>query len=443
MLMPFLVGLLLVPGGPQAASDSISEKEIEQAVRQSAGLLVENYIDSEKGQEYANRILSALEEGRYTGISSPAELADRITTDLQVASKDLHLALMSGPGAGFGLMPAREPGPGGKRCPSEHLPGSGRYNNYGFLKLERLAGNVGYLDLRGFNDERDENARKTAEAAMAFLANTDAVIIDLRLNGGGSGGMADLLASYFFGEERVHLLTNSTRFRGEEFTMESWTAQNVNGQRMPGKDLYLLTSRFTGSAAEHFAFGLKGQKRAVLVGETTAGAGQNVAFFPVEGGFNLKVSIGRTYNPITKEGWEKTGVRPDVDVRREEALGTAHLRAVERLARNATDEKLKAELLWLAESVRALHEPYPAGESTLKEYTGRYGSRSLVYEKDALYLSTEGRKSKRRLIPMARDRFLIEGIEMQRVLFKRGGKGEVEEMVISFQNGREASTSRS
>ena len=64
--------------------------------------------------------------------------------------------------------------------------------NYGFLKVERLPGNIGFLDLDFFADP-DEGG-DTAAAAMSFLAGTDALIVDLRFNGGGNSRMVALRA---------------------------------------------------------------------------------------------------------------------------------------------------------------------------------------------------------------------------------------------------------
>ena len=74
---------------------------------------------------------------------------------------------------------------------ARRAPQRGEASNFGFEKVERLEGNVGYLDLRGFH--RAEVGGDTAAAAMNFLANTDALIIDLRKNGGGAPDMVALI----------------------------------------------------------------------------------------------------------------------------------------------------------------------------------------------------------------------------------------------------------
>ena len=139
--------------------------------------------------------------------------------------------------------------------------------NFGFEKVERLKGNVGYIDLRGFTPA--EFSAETIVAAMNFVANTDALIFDLRQNGGGDPATVALLSSYLFGPEPVHL--NSLYWREGDTTHQWWTLPFVPGKRYAGKDVYVLTSKRTFSAAEEFTYNLKNLKRATIIGETTGG----------------------------------------------------------------------------------------------------------------------------------------------------------------------------
>jgi C-terminal processing protease CtpA/Prc len=213
-----------------------------------------------------------------------------------------------------------------------------RRRNSGFVKLERLPGNVGYLDLRGFMDH--ESGAETVAAAMNFLANTDALILDLRKNGGGSPHMVQLICSYLFAADKpVHL--NSLYWREGDRTEEFWTLKDLSGHRYLGKDVYVLTSRLTFSGAEECAYNLQTRKRATLVGETTGGGAHPGKGVLLGEHFRAFISTGRAINPVTKTNWEGTGVRPDVATDAERALDVAHELALKKLKDSTTDPEVR------------------------------------------------------------------------------------------------------
>jgi C-terminal processing protease CtpA/Prc len=106
-------------------------------------------------------------------------------------------------------------------------------------------------------------------AAMNFLADSDALIVDLRDNRGGAPQMAALLSSYLF-DERTHL--DDIYDRRQNSTEQVWTFPHLPGKKLTGKPLFVLTSTRTFSAGEQFSYDLKVLKRATLIGETRAGA---------------------------------------------------------------------------------------------------------------------------------------------------------------------------
>ena len=190
--------------------------------------------------------------------------------------------------------------------------------NCGFVKVEILSGNVGYLKFNMFANP--DVCGATATAAMNFLAHVDAIIFDLRENGGGDPRMIALISTYLFADA-THL--NDLYNRKEDATTQYWTLPYVAGNRLSGKPAFVLTSAHTFSGAEEFSCNLKNLKRATIVGETTGGGAHPVSGHRIDDHFMIGVPFARAVSPVTKTNWEGTGVEPDVKVKAAEALETA------------------------------------------------------------------------------------------------------------------------
>jgi C-terminal processing protease CtpA/Prc len=169
---------------------------------------------------------------------------------------------------------------------------------------------------------------RTASAAMNFVADSDALILDLRDNHGGGGGMVEFIASYLFAE-RTRL--DDTYSRTQNRTEETWTSAEVAGRKFIGKPVFLLMSRQTFSAAEYLANVLKNRQRATLVGEITGGGSHMVEVRRIDDHFSMRVPTGR---PITPTDWEGTGVAPDVQVPADQALDAALKLAADGIDKN-------------------------------------------------------------------------------------------------------------
>jgi C-terminal processing protease CtpA/Prc len=195
----------------------------------------------------------------------------------------------------------------------------GAHLNYGFEKIERLDNNVGYLDLRVFAPTA--MAGDVAAAAMTLLAQSRALIIDLRNNGGGHGEMVHLIMAYLLDGSRE---VSGSYDRPKDEHARAMTPPWVPGRRFGGeKPLYVLISGKTFSAAEAFAYDLQAMGRAVIVGEPSGGGAHPFEYRRVHPHFVLSLAEARSINPITGGNWQGTGVIPDARVAADEALAKA------------------------------------------------------------------------------------------------------------------------
>jgi C-terminal processing protease CtpA/Prc len=190
--------------------------------------------------------------------------------------------------------------------------------NYGFSKVEKLDDNIGYLELRGFPPL--VFAKEYADLAMKLLSTSDALIIDLRRNGGGNPDLIQYVCSYLF--EKPTFI-NSLYYRAANQTTDFITFEKVDGKKMPDVPLFLLTSARTFSGGEEFAYDIQTQKRGTLIGETTGGGANPGGMFPVTGTLAIFIPTGRAINPITKTNWEGVGVIPEIKCAADKALETA------------------------------------------------------------------------------------------------------------------------
>lgn len=309
----------------QVNSTSISKQEKHKTIQTIKDILYENYIFPEITEQIVQLVNKNLNDGMYDSIKSAEGFAQVLTKDIQLFNNDRHLRVLFEP-----EKIAKEKKvinyEDSLRFEKEYIANL-KKNNYYFKEVKILPGNIGYLDLRKFRDPK--YAGKTAVSAMNFLSNSDAIIIDLRNNGGGTPKMVQLISSYFFDSEVVQL--SSVYKRKERITKQFWTLPFVVGKRMPEIPLYILTSSRTFSAAESFAYDLQSYKRATIIGETTGGGAHPGGRIKASEKFNVWTPTGRAINPITKTNWETVGVIPDIKTDKEKALKTAHIKALDSL----------------------------------------------------------------------------------------------------------------
>jgi hypothetical protein len=323
--MHMKLGTILTLAGALTMAGFVSVRADEgrpMLVQRVASKLENLYVFPDRARVAAARIRSRLAEHAYDAGDGPA-FAMALTADLFEVLHDKHVRvgysesveppdrdLNATPSAAERAADAREAG----------------RRNFGFVDVQMLAGNIGYVELRRFDDAT--LVGPTMAAAMQFVANADAVIIDERHNGGGDSAAVAMLVSYFF-RPGAHILVNDFRVRvgDKEKTEQSYT-HDVAGPHFARTPLYVLTSARTFSGAEEFAYDVQTLRRGTIVGETTGGAANPGHFYRLGDHFNVFIPTGRAINPITQTNWEGVGVKPDVAVTKEEALKAAYLAAL-------------------------------------------------------------------------------------------------------------------
>jgi C-terminal processing protease CtpA/Prc len=341
----FILRFVASAQAPQSQPDISIDPATRSAVIETLiKELNDGYVFAETARKMEGDLRKRMAGKEYEALTSGRAFAEKLTADLQSISKDKHLRVR------FSAQPL--PVRKDRREPSEAEIEENRWFNkrvnFGFEKVERLNGNIGYIDLRGFNDH--EAGAETVAAAMTFLANTEAIIFDLRQNGGGNPAMIALISSYLFGDKPVHL--NDLYWRKEGKTDEFWTKPELAKVRFPNKDLYVLTSNYTFSGAEEFSYNLKNLKRATIIGETTGGGAHPGGTVRLHDHFSAFIPVGRAINPISKTNWESTGVEPDIKAPKEQALKIAYLMALTKSGETITNEMVKNGIKQLIEQTQ-------------------------------------------------------------------------------------------
>ena len=433
----YMLSLLFVIGvSAQTELRPVDQAEKDQLIDSITSILDANYVFPEVALEMSALLNKNLRKGSYDKISDPHELAELLTTDLQSISNDLHLRVRYEAEQIERMRNAEVSVQDSIDLVQRRLHHN-RANNYGFKKVDILDGNIGYLELSGFWGV-DEEAGAAAEAAMNFLSNSDAFIIDLRQNGGGSPAMIQLITSYLYGPNRVHL--NNFYNRPNDSYSQTWTLPYVPGKRRPDVPVYVLTSSSTFSAAEEFSYNLKHLERATLIGETTGGGAHPGGTRIATDRFTIWVPDGRAINPNTETNWEGVGVIPHVKVAASEALEVAQIKALEELQKN-NKEGQNEQLVWVIEGLKAGKDPVMVPASLLQSYAGNYGPRTIKFEDGNLYYQREGRSSYQ-LVPMSEDRFMIREVPSFRIQIDKKD-GEVIALIGQYQNGRTDRSPRS
>jgi hypothetical protein len=406
-LVAFWVSLAL---GQEPKAPAIDAAKKQAIVDEIAALFNKNYIFAETAKKVEEALRAKLAAGDFDRLAAAPDFAGAVSAVILEVSKDRHTGFAFNPAMAEDLRRLMSRSEEEAKKVRERQLEDARRDNFGFRKVERLPGNIGYLDFRAFQSPGEAGA--TAVAAMNFLAYCDAVIVDLRQNGGGDPAQIQLISSYFF-DEPVHL--NDLYARATDRTENFWTLPYVPGAKAAKADLYILTSARTFSGAEEFTYNMKNLKRATVIGETTGGGAHPTDTMIVQNDFLLRVPVARAINPVSKTNWEGTGVTPDIAVPAAEAFDRAYAMAVEKLAAKASDPRVKSQYEWILTGEQAKKNPPRLDARILKTYAGVYGERKVTFENGALFYQRTGPKY--RLIPLTATLFALDGMDGFRIDF--------------------------
>jgi len=323
MIKPTAVflAICLVLGGSffVEAQEKVQKSSLPTSVKKStidefSKRLNDFYVSPEVAEKTSEHLGNQLKAGYFDSFETFEAFAESLTKEARLISKDKHLLVRP-------VLPLQASENSAEAIFERHMRRLEGIRNRtgGFKEAKILDGNVGYLDVRSF---AVLNVGKSyADSYMQLLANSDAIIIDLRDNGGGLPEMVQYLCSYFF-DKKVHL--NSLYWRQGDRTDEFWSLDKVGGEKLPDVPLFVLTSPRTFSGAEEFSYNMQTQKRATLVGQTTRGGANPGRLMRLNDKLEVFIPTGKAINPITKTNWEGVGVVPDVKTSPAETLEEAH-----------------------------------------------------------------------------------------------------------------------
>ncbi len=428
------VGSLAAGAGNPGSMRLLTGAEKRQAVTELAGMLRARYAIAETAEAAAKAIEAKLAGGSYDPIEDAGMFAEAVKADLIAATRDKHLDF------GVAPPPAPTPVPGGRPAPDAEAAAwraRARSGNWGLPRAEVLAGNVGYLEVRRF--QPPDLAGDTVVAAISFLANTDAVIVDLRNCHGGNAYLQPLFAGYFF--SRPTSLYDMV-FRGSNSTERFWTAAWLPGKRLAEVPMYILTSAYTFSGGEAFAYRFKVLKRATIVGETTGGGANAGGVLDVAPCFRVFMPMGQPVARDTKSNWEGTGVEPDIKTTAREALGVAHVEALKSLRAKATLDAEEARLEWALERAEADRAPVALTGEELERLAGTYGEFKVFVGGGQLRLQAEG-EVPTLLRPLTRTVFASDTDNPVRAEFRVAAGGRGEALIFTDDGGIRREVARS
>lgn len=390
----------------QEKVNKLDKLAIKNSVQSINTAIQENYVYPDKAVLITNFLNKQYKSGKYNQLTSFKDFADNITADIRSIQNDRHLRIEYNPKLEQDIIRFNN-SQENKDEINETDISKEKAQNFFFKKLEILPPNIGYIEFTNFALQSEE-AQKTIRSAMQFLSNTDALIIDLRSNRGGSGKSNNILG-YFF-KERTKTGRSFNRITN------TWTENFVEpAEFFLDIPLYVLTSKRTFSAAEGFAYILQNQHNATIVGEPTNGGAHLTRSFSLGNGFVGFIPYLRSENEKTHTDWEGTGVIPDVSTTAENTLLIAQ-NEILKVKLEKSNQNEKGKIQWLINYNHSKISDIVLDSTALDKFTGRFAEFEVTKQGGNLYFRDVNQKNK--------TPFLM--IPISQILFQIGGDYQVE-----------------
>lgn len=325
------------PPRPRPPEDDgpISAGDRAAVIAALTAALDQQYVFPEKAAAIGKQLRARQQAGAYDRFDRGAAFAQALTDDMAALVHDKHLAVR------YQSDPV-PPGDGGPPDATDDAEAAEmRYANYGVREARRMRSNLGYLAFQMFGRPATLAADKLA-AAMRLVADTQALIVDLRECRGGDTDTVTLAQSYFFPPD-THLLDLYERPTGE--TTAARAAADLAGPRYAAdRPVFVVIGEGTASGCEAFAYVLQARKRATVVGGHSAGAAYFGGPRRLGDHFLAFVPVGLPIEPITHGDWEGGGVIPTIAAPPDEAVAAAERAILELLEPRERDARRRAAM---------------------------------------------------------------------------------------------------
>lgn len=361
------------------------------------------YVLPEKAKAITDYLRRQNKSNNYNSKFTPEAFANQIMREIRSVHMDRHLRIEFDPELESDIIKFNASSKGQNDILEKDILME-KAKNFNFKKIEILPANVGYIEFTGFS-KSNPVARKTVNAAMHFVANTDALIIDLRNNFGGDGKMANEILSYFFSARtRTGKSFNRLENTWTDNYVENETA--ITGGLSLTMPIYILTSSRTFSAAEGFAYTLQSFSKATIVGTPTRGGAHLTRSFSLGNGFVGFIPYSRGENAITNTDWEGKGVIPSISLDEDNALMTAQTEILNKKLASLSDDEEKRKILWLMNFYKSKSSKIEMAASEIEKFAGKFSEFEISASGNQLLLQdVKNHKTAERLIPITKTLF--------------------------------------